>query len=409
MLTRFRPTLAEIDLDAFARNLDAITSRLPPASRLIAMMKAGAYGHGAVELARICEERGNVAMISVALVEEAVELRAAGITLPILIVGPVTAPQIPIILRERFVLGVSGPEVLASLASAGGEGSPGCTIHLELDSGMGRMGLVDGDLSAAAGLLRENRWIDVGAIYTHFANASDPDDPVTFQQIEVFRRMLRRLRELGVEAPLHHLANSAAVMRDIVTPGDWARTGIALYGAEALDRESSRLEPVMTWRTEIARLKEVPAGSGIGYGLTYHTRRTSRIATLPVGYADGYDRRLSNQGVVLLHGRRAPVVGRVSMDLVTIDVTEIELAAAGDPVVLLGRQGNEQITADEIAAKIGTISYEILCGVSARVPRLYRKGSDLRVVSKFNEIMDGSRDRSTESSPSSRPSRGAGT
>ena len=205
--------------------------------------------------------------------------------------------------------------------------------------------------------------LHVGAVYTHFANASDPRDPLTLQQIAKFREM-----SATIPAPLHHLANSAATMRGLVEPGDFVRVGISLFGIEALDAGTSKLEPVLRWRTEIMRLKELPSGHGIGYGTTFHTKRPSRIATLPVGYADGYDRRLSNNADVLVRGKRAPVVGRVSMDLLTIDVTDIPDARLGDEVTLLGGE----ITAEELAKRTDTIPYEVLCRISRRVPRVYR-------------------------------------
>jgi len=203
------------------------------------------------------------------------------------------------------------------------------------------------------------------AIYTHLATASDPNDPLTNEQIARFRTLVETLREAGIDAPLHHVANSAATMRGLVTPGDFVRVGIALFGAE------EGLEPLLRWRTEIMRLKDLPPGHAIGYGATFHTGRASRIAMLPVGYADGYDRHLSNRGEVLVRGQRAPVVGRVSMDLVTIDVTDIADAAVGDEVILLGRQGADEIRVEELAAKLDTISYEVFCNISARVPRIH--------------------------------------
>jgi len=173
-------------------------------------------------------------------------------------------------------------------------------------------------------------------------------------------------------------------MRDLVRPGEYARAGITLYGAEALDHTQSRLEPVMRWRTEVMRLKTLPAGHAVGYGMTFRTSRDSRVATLPVGYADGYSRLLSNRGEVLVCGRRAKIIGRVSMDLVTIDVTDIPEAKYGDEVVLLGSQESETITAEEIAGRIGTISYEVFCSVSARVPRVYRDGNRVTINSRFS-------------------------
>lgn len=380
-LPELRPTWADIDLDAFARNIDAIVANLPERSRLVAVLKANAYGHGAAELARRCTPE-KVAMIATSLLEESVELRRAGITLPLLVLGPVRASQLPLAFEHGLTLGIPGPEELAIVAEAARERD--VHVHLKLDSGMGRMGSIEEELPGVVDVLRGAPRLHVDAIYTHLANAGDVDDPFSDEQIARFRTLVETLREAGVDAPLHHVANSAATMRGLVAPGELVRVGIALYGAEPLDRDSPRLEPVMRWRTEIARLKELPAGHAIGYGTTFHTTRVSRIATLPVGYADGYNRLLSNRGEVLVRGRRAPVVGRVSMDLVTVDVTNIDGAAVGDEVVLLGRQGGEEITAEELAAKLDTISYEVFCNVGARVPRVYRDGGVARIRSRFD-------------------------
>ncbi len=355
-----RPTWAEIDLAAFTRNVEAIAKRLPKGSQLIAVLKANAYGHGAVELAKRCRP-DRVAMIATALLEESLELRQSGIELPLLLLGPLNEKQVPIALDHRVTIGVVGPEELQSVCRVARDRD--VAIHLKLDSGMGRMGVTESELPRVLEMIRSTPRLRVEAIYTHFANASDPNDPFTEKQIAKFRAM-----SAAISAPRRHLANSAATMRGLIEPGDFVRVGVSLFGAEALDAGSTRLEPLLRWRTEIARLKDLPPGHAIGYGKTFVTKRPSRIATLPVGYADGYDRRLSNNGDVLVRGHRAPVVGRVSMDLVTIDVTDIPDARFGDEVILLG----DSITAEELAQRTGTISYEVFCRISRRVPRLYR-------------------------------------
>lgn len=360
-----RPTWAEIDRNAFARNVDAIVARLPRGSQLIAVLKADAYGHGAVELARVCRP-DRVTMIATALLEEALELRRAGIELPLLVLGPLTEPQIPMAFDNRIAIGVVGPEELESVCRIARDRE--VVIHLKLDTGMGRMGATERELPRVIELIRSAPRLRVDAIYTHFANASDPNDPFVNEQIAKFRSMVDALHAVGISAPRKHLANSAATMRGLIEPGDMVRVGVALFGAEVLDVNSPRLEQVLRWRTEILRLKELPAGYAIGYGKTFRTKRPSRIATLPVGYADGYDRLLSNNADVLVRGKRAPVVGRVSMDLVTIDVTDIPEAQFGDEVILLGGE----ITAEELARRTGTISYEVFCRISRRVPRVYR-------------------------------------
>jgi alanine racemase len=381
-LHELRPTWVEIDLDRFAQNVAVIARSLTEGSRLVAVIKADGYGHGAVETAkRLTAER--VAMIAVSLLEEALELRRAGITLPVLVLGPLTSGQIPIAVDNNITIGVIGPEELAAVCDVARKRD--VSIHLKLDSGMGRMGVIESELPAVIEMIRSVPRLRVEGIYTHFANADDASDSFTELQIANYDRMVAALRERGINAPQHHFANSAATLRGLVRPGDFARVGIALFGPERIAMTAGTIEPVLRWRTEILRLKELPAGHAIGYGTTFRTTRPSRIATLPVGYADGYDRSLSNNADVLVRGRRAPVVGRVSMDLVTIDVTGIDGVSSGDEVVLIGAQGDEIITAEELAAKAQTISYEVLCRIGARVPRVYRDGGADRIRSRFAE------------------------
>src|SRR3954468_2881818 len=377
-LRESRPTYAFIDLDQFERNVDVIARSLPAGARLVAVLKADAYGHGAVEIAkRLTTDR--VAMIAVSLLEEALELRRARISLPLFVLGPLTQEQILLALENRITLGVIGPEELENVCAIARERD--VAIHLKLDSGMGRMGVVESELRNVIEMIRATPRLRIDGIYTHFANADDAADPFTEIQIANYDRMLGVLRESGIDASLHHFANSAATLRGLVRPGDFARVGIAMYGPERMTIATGTVEPVLRWRTEILRLKELPAGHAIGYGTTFHTTRPSRIATLPVGYADGYDRLLSNNAEVIVRGTRAPVVGRVSMDLVTIDVTDIPDTAVGDEVILLG----DGITAEELGKRSQTISYDVFCRISARVPRVYAEGGAFRIRSRFAE------------------------
>jgi alanine racemase len=376
-----RPTVASIDLDAYRENIRTLRSRLPAGTGIIAVLKANGYGHGAVPLARACEEEG-VDAIAVALVEEAIEIRRAGVGREILVIGPLTRPQLALAAAEGFVVGIVGPEELHELSEMAAAGEPLPRIHLELDSGMGRLGLVESDLREAAGELRRSS-IRPEAIYTHFANASDPEDEYSPRQIENFERMLSVLRAFEIDAPRYHVANSAATLRGFLEGTHFVRVGLLLLGAGPLDHDSPRLRPVMRWTSEVARLKRVGAGTPVGYGLSFTTERPSLIATVPAGYADGYDRLLSNRGEVLVRGERVPVVGRVSMDLITIDVTDVPNVTPGDEVVLLGRQGDEEITAEEIARKCGTIAYEVFCRISDRVARVYASEGAASVASKF--------------------------
>ena len=371
--SHWRPTVVEVDIAAFMRNVDAVRAMLPPGSRLIAVLKADGYGHGAVPLARACS-RHHVAMIAVSLLEEAMSLHEAAVDIPILVLGPLTPDQIELAAEYEMALGITGPDALEAVADVATRRRRPVRVHLKLDSGMGRMGLVEDDLARAAETLAHAPFVQLDALYSHFSTASDPHHPHTAQQMVRFGRMQEHLRDLGIHAPLDHMANSAATLRSIVTPGSFVRVGMLLFGGEPLDGERSGLEPVMRWTTRIARLKTLQSGSPVGYGATWITARESRIATIPVGYADGYPYLLSNNADVLVRGRRAPIVGRVSMDLVTVDVTDVDGVDLRDEVVLLGRQGDEIITAEELASRSGTVSYEILCGVGHRVPRTYVGG-----------------------------------
>jgi len=377
-LRELRPTYAEIDLQNFDHNVDLILRLLPEGARLVPVLKADAYGHGAVELAKRLKPE-KAAMIAVSLLEEALVLLGAGITLPLFVLGPLTRAQVAIAVDKRIIIGVPGPEELRYACEIARDRD--VTIHLKLDSGMGRMGVVESELPPVVKMINDTPRLRVEGIYTHLANADHFDDPMNQIQIAAYDRMVGMLRDRGVDAPRHHFANSDGTITQLVRPGDFARVGIALYAPEPLAIGTGILEPVLRWRTEIMRLKELPAGHAIGYGSTFHTARPSRIATLPVGYADGYDRLLSNNGEVLVRGRRAPVVGRVSMDQVTIDVTDIPDAAVGDEVVLIG----ERLFAEEMARRTQTIGYEVLCRISARVPRLYRDGGAIRIRSRFAE------------------------
>lgn len=376
-LRELRPTWADVDLGRFAANVDVLARSLPERARFCAVLKADAYGHGAVEMARALPK--SASMIAVALFEEALQLRRAGIELPILVLGSLSDEQILLAMRNRIEFGVVGPEELRRVCAKAGDREVG--IHLKLDSGMGRMGVVAGELGEVMEMIRATPRLRIDSIYTHMANADDESDPFTERQIAAYDAMLATLRDHGIDAPLHHFANSAATLRGLVRPGDVARVGIAMYGPRRMEIATGTIAPVMRWRTEIVRLKELPAGHAIGYGTTFHTSRPSRIATLPVGYADGYDRLLSNNAEVVVRGQRVPVVGRVSMDLVTIDVTDLPEAAIGDEVELLG----DGVSAEELATRTQTISYEVFCRITSRVPRIYRDGSGFRIRSRFVE------------------------
>jgi alanine racemase len=368
-----RPTRAEVDLSAVANN-HAVDRRLAAPAGVLAVVKANAYGHGAALVANALEEAG-VDLLAVALVEEGLELRNAGVRAPILVIGGaydggyealVANDLVPVVFREDQL------EALARIARATHQR---VKVHLKVDTGMGRIGVTLDQLEALLAKARALPELEIDGLASHLANADVQDSALNGQQVEGFLRAYRQLKAAGFAPRWRHLSNSAAVLglpeaRDAAV-FNLVRPGLLLYGhapAEHLSREG--LRPVLSWKTAVSHLKTVPAGTPVSYGSIWTAPRESRIATLPVGYADGYDRIFSNRAQVLIRGHRAPVVGRVCMDMCMVDVTDVPGSALHDEVVLLGAQGEAQVDATELARLADTIPYEILCGIGARVPRV---------------------------------------
>ncbi len=369
-----RPTLAVIDLDALAHNLRQIRGCLPAGTGVCAVVKADAYGHGAVPVSLELERLG-VDSFAVATVEEGVELRDAGVRLPILVLG-IGGSGAREALEKGLTPVVYSPACAERIARAAGEAGRDVSVDIKLDTGMGRVGLLPDEWLPVAERLLEEPHVRLGGLLSHYSSA-DTDPEFTRLQTERFRQALDRGRRLDPRTGKRiHVANSAAVLSGQGIAGDTVRPGILLYGAYPARYLMDRipLRPVMTLRTEVLQVKTLPPGSPVSYGQTFHTRRTSRIAVLPLGYADGYRRDFSNRGKVLIHGETAPVVGTVTMDLTMVDVTDLPETREGDEVVLFGAAGDRVLRVDDLAETIGTISYELLCGVSRRVPRVLRGG-----------------------------------
>jgi alanine racemase len=369
-----RPTRAEIDLDALGHNLAAVRALAGPAG-VMAVVKANAYGHGAVIVARTLEQRG-VDMLAVALVEEALELRHAGVRSPLLVLGGAYEGGWDALVEHGLTPTVFRVDHLEALAGAAGRAGRAVAAHVKVDTGMGRIGLLPDELPAFLDRARALPEIRLEGLLSHFANADLADAALTSEQVRRFRTALSQMREQGLEPRYRHLANSAGVLdRPEVRDGlelNLVRPGLMLYGlspASWLGKDVP-LRPVLSWKSAITHLKRVPAGTPISYGSTWTAQRESVIATVPVGYADGYGREYSSRAAVLVRGQRAQVAGRVCMDMFMVDVTDVPGAALGDEVVLLGAQGDERIGADELAALGATIHYEVLCAVGARVPRV---------------------------------------
>jgi alanine racemase len=375
-----RPTRAEINLEALRHNLRVVT-RYAGAARVWAVLKADAYGHGAPAVARTLERVQGLAGFCVALLEEAIELREAGIVAPILVMGGHYGSAHDEVIARDLVPVVHDAEHLgafARLVRSGATTGP-IDVHLKIDTGMGRLGVTMDALPALAASLAGFPEVRIRGLMTHLANADDADGGFTQEQMARFGEATALLERHGLRPEVRHAANSGALLRGHAVL-DAVRPGLALFGvspsvdAQPLTRE---LKPVMRVRTEIVSLRDVAAGNPVGYGGTWKAGRPSRIATVPIGYADGLSRQLSNRGHMLVRGKRAPIVGTVSMDLAMLDVTEIPGACARDEVVVLGSQdgplGRDAIGADEIAAHAGTIPWEVMTSISRRVPRFYRE------------------------------------
>jgi alanine racemase len=368
-----RPTVAEIDLGALAFNYRQIRRRILRGVKVMGVVKADAYGHGALPISLKLEQLG-VGYLGVALSEEGVHLRQGGVKAPILVLGGVYREDVDWIFRFRLTPVVFQKESLQLLAQEAERRKKKVKAHLKVDTGMGRLGVPLRLLPAFLEEVQRFPRVEMEGILSHYATADETENPFTGRQWETFREALSIAESMGFCFKYKHISNSAGLTAFTPLSGNMVRPGIILYGSYPSPefRNLIKLKPLMTLKTRIGLLKKVPAGEGISYGGTFVTKRESLIATLPVGYADGYNRKLSNQGEVLIRGRRAPVIGRVCMDYIMADVTDIPKACQGDEVVLMGRQGKEQITAEEIAEKIGSISYEVLCLVGKRVPRVYK-------------------------------------
>ncbi len=367
-----RPTRCFIDLDALRWNFRQVRARVGPRIKVLSMVKANAYGHGATIAASTLADEGSDAF-GVATVEEGLELRHNNIQSPIIVLAGAYLEQLDQYFEAGLTPVVHEIETLQRLEAAVRDRGASLPIHLKIDTGMGRIGLPAAEIASWLAEVKNLKALKMGGIFSHFSQAENVQGEYTQKQLRLFQSVVSRLRTEGIAPPLVHLANSAATISLPSAYFDMVRPGLMLYGVYPSPAMKAQvaLRPVLSWTTRILQLKTLPPGSSISYGQTFVTRRDSRIATLPVGYADGYQRLLSNRGEVLVRGQRAPVVGTVCMDLTMIDVTDIRGVRAGDEVVLLGRQGQAEISADEMAAWSQTISYEVLTSIGARVPRIH--------------------------------------
>lgn len=361
-----RLTWLEIDTKALQSNIKAVKNKLSEDTEIMAIVKANAYGHGMNRVAKEVLSAG-VKHLAVATVSEGVKLRKAGIKAPILILGTVFKRQLATIIEYELIPNIYNYQMAKKLNSYGQE----IEIHVKVDTGMGRIGILAEQAVAEIKKIAALENINLTGLFSHFA-AADENDEYTMQQLEKFKTIINQLKAENIKIKNYHIANSAAIINYPASYFDLVRMGIILYGlypnSELKDELS--LEPVLSWKARIVNLKEVSAGTSISYGCTYTTDKATKIATLPVGYHDGYFRALSNQGRVICYGKKVPIVGRVCMDQFMIDVTGLK-AKKGDVVTLLGQEGDVIITATDLAKKVGTINYEIVSRIGRRVPRIY--------------------------------------
>lgn len=393
MQGQYRPTQAEINLDHLRNNVDAFRSALPQGMKFLACVKANAYGHGAVETARELERIG-VDYLSVAFLDEALELRQNGIKAPILVLG-YTPPEGIAVAREHDVtITLFSREVLEAIRDLDtGSSHNKLKVHIKIDSGMGRLGLLPGEEALA--FIQEVAAMEqvlLEGMFTHYAKADEEDKTYTLEQYRRFRSVVEALRDQGCVIPIIHTANSAAAIDTPELSYNMVRVGISLYGlypSAEVNHQVVKLIPVLTLKTKAVLVKTLPPHWGVSYGTRYVTQGNERIATLPIGYADGFSRMLTGKAQVLVRGRRVPVVGTICMDQCMVSLQsfaeEAEEIQAGEEVVLIGHQSDGIITADEVATQLGTIAYEVICMMAHRIPRIYfRNGVE---VVKVNPLL----------------------
>ena len=382
-----RPAWVEINLDQIAHNIGQFRQLVAPQTQIMAVVKADGYGHGAVMIGKTALSAG-AESLAVAFVEEGIYLRQAGIDAPILLLGYTDPVQFATLIEYKLTPTVFDFPTAADFSKQALTAGVVLPLHLKVDTGMGRVGLLPAEAAAVTEQIAALPAIKIEGFFTHLASAEDDDQAYTEEQLNKFNQVIETLKAKNISIPLIHAANSAAALKLPGAHYNLIRLGLALYGhysAAALSKCDITLKPALTFKSRVVMVKKLPPGSCISYGCTYKTSDAELIATVPVGYADGYSRLLSNKGEVLIRGVRAPVVGRVCMDHLMVDVTHIPGTQRGDEVILYGKQGAEEITIEEAAALIGTVNYELLCAVDKRVSRFYYRDSRLVAIHDFIE------------------------
>lgn len=383
-MLEYQRLMAEIDLDAIGHNIREIKGRLKKNTHLMAVVKADGYGHGALEVSQVCLYNG-ADMLAVATCDEGVALRKNNIFVPILILGYTVENCLEDVVLNNLTQTIFSYELAKQLSDTAVRLGKTANVHLSVDTGMSRIGFLPcGESLDEIDRIFELPALDITGIFTHFSTADEKDKAFTRQQFERFLYMTEGIEKRGHKGLIRHCANSASIIDLPDMQLDMARAGIIIYGMLPSNEVGRGLDlkPAMSIKTHVSYVKELPEGVGVGYGRTYYTNKLTRIATLPIGYADGYSRQLSNRARVIVKGEYAPVIGNVCMDQMMIDITHIKDVKMGDEVIIMGKSGDKAVTAEELGALMGTINYEVVCGIGKRVPRVYvRNNNVIKTVS----------------------------
>ena len=388
-MKKFERVKAVVSLDAIAHNFEEMKKNIADGTRIVAVIKADGYGHGAEAISRLIEDYEYIWGFATATAEEAIQLKDAGIEKPVLILGLVFEEYFQELIRKDVRLTVCEYDVAKILSDEAVRQGRQVHIHIALDTGMSRIGFADKpesveEIKKIAALPN----VEIEGMFTHFARADETDKAPAVEQLERYLTFADLLEKAGVQIPLKHCSNSAGIIRMPEANLNLVRAGITIYGiypSDEVERDIVKLKPAMELKSHVAYVKDLPAGTAISYGGTFAAENDLRVATIPVGYADGYPRTLSNKGWVLIHGQKAPILGRVCMDQFMVDISGIPGAMEGDKVTLLGADGQERITAEELGELSGRFNYEFVCTLGKRIPRVYRRNGEITEVKDYFE------------------------
>ncbi|MEH6891943.1 alanine racemase [Bacillus sp. JJ864] len=388
MISRYgRDTIVEINLDAVKHNVREFKKRVNDENvAMMAAVKANGYGHGAIQVAKAAIEAG-VSHIAVAFVDEGIELREAGITVPILVLGYTPEEAVEDAIEYDIMMTVYRIEDVRNIERIAERLQKKACIQIKIDTGMSRIGLQEEEVVPFLQELQKMQHVEVEGIFTHYSTADEVDKAYTLMQKDLFEKAVNTAKDMGIHLPLIHSSNSAGTMELNNEFQNMVRVGIGIYGmypSKEVDHKTVTLQPILTLKSKVVHVKQAKLGRGVSYGNTYVATGEEWVATIPIGYADGFSRQLSSKGYALINGVRVPIIGRVCMDQLMLDVTKAMPVQVGDEVVFYGKQGNEEIAVEEVADMLGTINYEVTCMLDRRIPRVYKEND--KIIGVINPL-----------------------